>query len=38
MIVAYLCVCKSKENYDLRYKSNKFQYKPDFWEWVLNKT
>ena len=23
MIVAYLCVCKSKELYDLRYKSSK---------------
>ena len=38
MIVAYLCVYKSKEVYDLRYKSNKFQYIPNFWEWVLIKT
>ena len=38
MIVAYLSVSKSKEIYDLRYKSNKFQYKPNFWEWVLIKT
>ena len=38
MIVAYLCVCKSKELYDLRYKSNKFQYIPNFWEWALIKT
>ena len=38
MIVAYLCVCKSKELYDLRYKSNKFQYIPKFSEWVLIKT
>ena len=30
MIVAYLCVCKSKELYDLRYKSKKFQYIPNF--------
>ena len=30
MIVAYLPVCKSKELYDLRYKSNKFQYTPNF--------
>ena len=30
MIAAYLCVCKSKELYDLRYKSNKFQYIPNF--------
>ena len=36
--VAYLCVCKSKELYDLRYKSNKFQYTCNFWEWVLIKT
>ena len=35
MIAAYLCVCKSKELYDLRYKSNKFQYTPNFCEWVL---
>ena len=38
MIVAYLCVCKFKETYDLRYKSNKFQYILYFWEWVLIKT
>ena len=38
MIVAYLCVSKSKELYDLRYKSNKFQYIPSFLEWVLIKT
>ena len=38
MIVAYLCVFKSKELYDLRYKSSKFQYMPNFWEWVLIKT
>ena len=37
MFVAYPCVCKSKEIYDLRYKSNKFQYIPNFWEWVLIK-
>ena len=37
MIVAYLCVCKSKELYNLRYESNKFQYIPNFWEWVLIK-
>ena len=37
MIAAYPCVCKSKEIYDLRYKSNKFQYIPNFWEWVLIK-
>ena len=30
MIVAYLCVCQSKELDHLRYKSNKFQYIPDF--------
>ena len=30
MIVAYLCVCKSKELDDLRYKSKKFQYIPNF--------
>ena len=28
MIVAYLYVCKSKDVYNLRYKSNKFQYTP----------
>ena len=38
MIVAYLCVCKSKELYDLRDKNNNFQYKPSFWERVLIKT
>ena len=38
MIVAYLYLCKSKELYDLRYKINKFQYTPKFWEWVLIKT
>ena len=27
---AYLFVCKSKELYDLRYNSNKFQYIPVF--------
>ena len=37
MIVAYLCVCKSKELYDLRYKGNKFQYKPNVRERVLIK-
>ena len=30
MIVAYLYVCKSKELYDLRYNSKKFQYIPGF--------
>ena len=29
MIVAYLCACKSKDLYDLRYKSNNFQYAPN---------
>ena len=38
MIVAYLCVCKSKELYDLRYKSNEFQYVSNFLELVLIKT
>ena len=38
MIAAYLCVCKSKERYDLRYKSDKFQYIPNFWDCVLIKT
>ena len=38
MIVPYLCVCKSKELYDLRHKSNKFQYIPNFLEWLLIKT
>ena len=38
MTVAYLCACKSKELYDLRYKSDKFQYTPNFCEWVLIKT
>ena len=28
MIVAYLCVSKFKELYDLRYESNKLQYMP----------
>ena len=36
MIVAFLCACKSKELYDWKYKSNKFQYIPNFWEWVFN--
>ena len=30
MVVAYLCVCKSKEFYDLKYKISKFQYMPNF--------
>ena len=38
MIIADFCVCKSKELYGLRYKSNKFQYIPSLWEWVLIKT
>ena len=38
MIIVYLCACKSKELYDWRYKSSKFQYGPNFWEWVLIKT
>ena len=38
MTVAYLFVCKSKEVYNLRYKSNKFQQIPNFLEWVLIKT
>ena len=37
MIAAYLCARKSKELYDLRYKSNKFQCIPNVWEWVLIK-
>ena len=38
LIVAYVCVCKSKKLYDLRYKSNKFRYIPHFLEWVSIKT
>ena len=38
MIVAYLCISKSNELYDLRYKSNKFQYIPNFWKWATIKT